>query len=142
MLNPLDLLDTYRCPAFRNIAFWATASNVRVIGRWFDITLRPMTLEVRQTGERSAGNRRAAFDVTGDGNVTMVAELRASRKRWNYHQRLPVDRRWQKSNVEAAVKATRLPVRNPKQQKTFVHAECCFVVSKAAFHGAALGVRR
>ncbi len=22
MLNPLDLPDTYRCPAFRNIVFW------------------------------------------------------------------------------------------------------------------------
>jgi hypothetical protein len=32
-------------------------------------TIGPITLEVKQTGERSAGNSHAAFDVAGAGNV-------------------------------------------------------------------------
>src|SRR6202140_5761387 len=32
-------------------------------------TIGPITLEVKQTGERSAGNPHAAFDVAGAGNV-------------------------------------------------------------------------
>jgi hypothetical protein len=32
-------------------------------------TIGPITLEVKQTGERSAGNPHAAFDVAGTGNV-------------------------------------------------------------------------
>src|SRR5215468_812824 len=32
-------------------------------------TTGPITLEVKQTGERSAGNPHAAFDVAGAGNV-------------------------------------------------------------------------
>jgi hypothetical protein len=32
-------------------------------------TIGPITLEVKQTGERSAGNPHAAFDVAGVGNV-------------------------------------------------------------------------
>jgi hypothetical protein len=39
-----------------------------------------ITLDVKQTGERSAGNRQAAFDVAGAGNATMVAGLRAIAK--------------------------------------------------------------
>ena len=39
-----------------------------------------ITLEVKQTGERSAGNRPAAFDVAGAGNVTMAAGLRSTAK--------------------------------------------------------------
>src|SRR5258706_16442805 len=31
-------------------------------------TIGPITLEVKQTGERSAGNPHAAFDVAGTGN--------------------------------------------------------------------------
>src|SRR3979490_52661 len=31
-------------------------------------TIGPITLEVKQTGERSAGNPHAAFDVAGAGN--------------------------------------------------------------------------
>ena len=37
-------------------------------------TIGPITLEVKQTGERSAGNPHAAFDVAGAGNV--------ARSRW------------------------------------------------------------
>ena len=32
-------------------------------------TIGPINLEVKQTGERSAGNPHAAFDVAGVGNV-------------------------------------------------------------------------
>src|SRR5258705_9245130 len=32
-------------------------------------TIGPITLDVKQTGERSAGNPHAAFDVAGAGNV-------------------------------------------------------------------------
>src|SRR5450432_4090961 len=32
-------------------------------------TIGPITLEVKQTGERSAGNPHAAFDVAGAGNA-------------------------------------------------------------------------
>src|SRR5262249_18296250 len=32
-------------------------------------TIGPITLEVKQTGERSAGNLHAAFDVAGAGNA-------------------------------------------------------------------------
>jgi hypothetical protein len=32
-------------------------------------TIGPITLEVKQTGERSAGNPHAAFDAAGTGNV-------------------------------------------------------------------------
>lgn len=39
-----------------------------------------INLDMKQTGERSAGNRPAAFDVAGAGNVTMVAGLRAIAK--------------------------------------------------------------
>src|ERR1700758_5087727 len=37
-------------------------------------SIGPITLEVKQTGERSAGNPHAAFDVAGAGNV--------ARSRW------------------------------------------------------------
>ncbi len=40
----------------------------------------PINLDMKQTGKRSAGNRPAAFDVAGAGNVTMVAGLRAIAK--------------------------------------------------------------
>jgi hypothetical protein len=40
----------------------------------------PINLDMKQTGELSAGNRPAAFDVAGAGNVTMVAGLRAIAK--------------------------------------------------------------
>ena len=40
----------------------------------------PINLDMKHTGERSAGNRPAAFDVAGAGNVTMVAGLRAIAK--------------------------------------------------------------
>jgi len=40
----------------------------------------PINLDMKHTGERSAGNRLAAFDVAGAGNVTMVAGLRAIAK--------------------------------------------------------------
>jgi hypothetical protein len=39
-----------------------------------------INLDMKHTGERSAGNRPAAFDVAGAGNVTMVAGLRAIAK--------------------------------------------------------------
>jgi hypothetical protein len=43
-------------------------------------TIGPITLEVKQTGERSEGNPHAAFDVAGAGNV--------ARPRWcDTHQR-------------------------------------------------------
>src|SRR5258705_8153942 len=32
-------------------------------------TIGPITLDVKQTGERSAGNPHAAFDVAGAGNA-------------------------------------------------------------------------
>src|SRR6266478_9930617 len=32
-------------------------------------TIGPITLDVKQTGERGAGNPHAAFDVAGAGNV-------------------------------------------------------------------------
>jgi hypothetical protein len=35
----------------------------------------PITLEVKQAGERKAGNPHLAFDVAGTGNVSMVAML-------------------------------------------------------------------
>lgn len=40
----------------------------------------PINLDMKHTGERSVGNRPAAFDVAGSGNVTMVAGLRAIAK--------------------------------------------------------------
>jgi hypothetical protein len=40
----------------------------------------PINPEVKQMGERSAGNPHAAFDVAGAGNVTMAAGLRATAK--------------------------------------------------------------
>ena len=40
----------------------------------------PINLDMKQTGERSAGNRPAAFDETGLGNVTMIVGLRANAK--------------------------------------------------------------
>ena len=40
----------------------------------------PVNLDMKHTGERSAGNRPAAFDVAGAGNVTTVAGLRAIAK--------------------------------------------------------------
>lgn len=40
----------------------------------------PITLDMKQTGKRSAGKPHAAFDVAGAGNVTMVAGLRANTK--------------------------------------------------------------
>ena len=40
----------------------------------------PINLDMKHTGERSAGNRPAAFDVAGAGNVTLVAGLRAIAK--------------------------------------------------------------
>ena len=39
-----------------------------------------ITHGAKQTGERSAGNPHAPFDVAGAGNVTMVAGLRATAK--------------------------------------------------------------
>ena len=35
----------------------------------------PITLEVKQAGERKAGNPHLAFDVAGTGNVSMVEML-------------------------------------------------------------------
>jgi hypothetical protein len=35
----------------------------------------PITLEVKQAGERKAGNPHLAFDVVGTGNVSMVEML-------------------------------------------------------------------
>ena len=35
----------------------------------------PITLEVKQAGERRAGNPHTAFDVAGTGNVGMVEML-------------------------------------------------------------------
>jgi len=40
----------------------------------------PITLDVKWTGKRSAGNPHAAFDVAGAGNVIMAAGLRAIAK--------------------------------------------------------------
>jgi hypothetical protein len=40
----------------------------------------PINLDMKQTGERSAGKPHAAFDVAGAGNVTMAAGLRATAK--------------------------------------------------------------
>jgi hypothetical protein len=40
----------------------------------------PITLDMKQTGKRSAGKPHAAFDVAGAGNVTMVAGLRSIAK--------------------------------------------------------------
>ena len=40
----------------------------------------PINLDVKQTGERSAGKPQAAFDVAGAGNVTMAAGLRSTAK--------------------------------------------------------------
>jgi hypothetical protein len=40
----------------------------------------PITLDMKQTGKRSAGKPHAAFDVAGIGNVTMVAGLRSFAK--------------------------------------------------------------
>jgi hypothetical protein len=40
----------------------------------------PINLGMKRTGERSAGNRPAAFDVAGAGNVTMAAGLRSTAK--------------------------------------------------------------
>ena len=39
-----------------------------------------INLHMKQTGERSAGKRHAAFDEAGAGNVTMVTGLRAIAK--------------------------------------------------------------
>jgi len=39
-----------------------------------------ITLDAKQTGERSAGKPHAAFDVAGAGTVTMAAGLRARAK--------------------------------------------------------------
>ena len=39
-----------------------------------------ITLDVKQTGKRSAGNPHAAFDVAGAGNVTMVVGMRSKAK--------------------------------------------------------------
>ena len=39
-----------------------------------------ITLDAKQTGERSAGKPHAAFDVEGAGTVTMAAGLRARAK--------------------------------------------------------------
>jgi len=39
-----------------------------------------ITRGTKQTGERSAGNPPAAFDVAGAGNVTMATGLRAPAK--------------------------------------------------------------
>jgi hypothetical protein len=40
----------------------------------------PITLDMKQTGKRSAGNPHATFDVAGAGNATMAAGLRAIAK--------------------------------------------------------------
>jgi transposase len=40
----------------------------------------PINLGMKRTGERSAGNRPAAFDVAGAGNVTRAAGLRSTAK--------------------------------------------------------------
>jgi hypothetical protein len=40
----------------------------------------PISLDMKQTGERSAGKRPAAFDEAVVGNVTRVARLRAITK--------------------------------------------------------------
>jgi hypothetical protein len=40
----------------------------------------PITLDMKQTGKRSAGKPHAAFDVAGAGNVTMAAGLRSRAK--------------------------------------------------------------
>lgn len=40
----------------------------------------PINLDVKQTGELSAGKPQAAFDVAGAGNVTMAAGLRTTAK--------------------------------------------------------------
>ena len=40
----------------------------------------PITLAVKQAGERSAGKPHATFDVAGAGNVMMAAGLRATAK--------------------------------------------------------------
>lgn len=39
-----------------------------------------ITLNVKQTGKRSAGKPRAAFDVAGAGNVAMVVGMRSKAK--------------------------------------------------------------
>ena len=43
-------------------------------------TIGPITLDVKQTGKRSAGNPHAAFDEAGAGNVTTGAGLRTNAK--------------------------------------------------------------
>jgi hypothetical protein len=40
----------------------------------------PITLDLKQTGKRSAGKPHATFDVAGAGNATMAAGLRATAK--------------------------------------------------------------
>ena len=40
----------------------------------------PITLNVKQTGKRSAGKPHAAFDVAGAGNVAMVVGMRSKAK--------------------------------------------------------------
>ena len=40
----------------------------------------PINVDMKQTGERSAGKRPAAFDEAGTGNVAMAAGLRPTAK--------------------------------------------------------------
>lgn len=40
----------------------------------------PINVDMKQTGERSAGKRPAAFDEAGAGNVAMAAGLRPTAK--------------------------------------------------------------
>src|SRR4249919_1379318 len=67
-------------------------------------TIGPITLEVKQTGERSAGNPHAAFDEAGAGNV--------ARSRW-CDTRSPKgrDNREHKLRPKLARQSSTLPVR-------------------------------
>ena len=55
--------------AVRNLAAVQRLSGSARIAESRSSTIGPITLEVKQTGERSAGNPHAAFDVAGAGNV-------------------------------------------------------------------------
>ncbi|MEX3954019.1 reverse transcriptase domain-containing protein [Paraburkholderia sp. EG287A] len=67
LYEELGLFNGYRGPPYRR-----TESAPGMIG--------PINLDVKQTGERSAGKPQATFDVAGAGNVTMAAGLRSTAK--------------------------------------------------------------
>src|SRR3984893_7064295 len=74
-------------------------------------TIGPITLEVKQTGERSAGNPHAAFDVAGAGNVARSrwCDTRKRSGRWGDAHVVPkfLDAIGEFGNVRALSRLTR-----------------------------------